>query len=88
MPAALGAPAALSSNRQILHVQHVPECAEPRPESLATGPSSGSEAEKTIIGLDSKLLFQCFESLVVSKETFDVLVWSDGKSWNEKQGEL
>lgn len=63
-----GALAALLSNRQILHVQHVPECAEPRPESLATGPSSGSEAEKTIIGLDSKLLFQCFESLVVSKE--------------------
>lgn len=67
------APAALLSNRQILHVQHIPECAEPRPETPATGPSSGSEAEEIIIGLDCKLLFQCFESLVVSKETFGVL---------------
>lgn len=61
--------AALLSSRQILHVQHVPKCTEPCPESLATGPGSGSEAEETIIGLNSKLLFQCFQSLVVSKET-------------------
>lgn len=63
------APAALLSSRQILHVQHVPKCTEPCLESLATGPGSGSEAEEIIIGLDSKLLFQCFQSLVVSKET-------------------
>lgn len=44
--------AALLANRQILHVQCVPECTELRPEGLATGPSSGRvKAEKKIISL-------------------------------------
>lgn len=78
--------AALLSNRQILHVQHVPECTEPRPESLATGPGSGSEAEKIIIGLDSKLLFQRFKSLVVSKETFGCAGVLERKKLERKAG--
>lgn len=76
--------AALWANGQSLRGQHVPECTEPRPESLATGPSSGRVKQRR--KSSALTLTSCFGAsghLWSSGRLSDVLVCPEGRGGNK-----